>query len=500
MTSLRDYQIDALDKLRSSLKAGNRRPVVQMPTGAGKTIMAAAIIQAARENDKRVMFTVPALSLIDQTVQRFENFGITDIGVIQADHWMTDASMPVQIASVQTLNRRKIPKVDLVIVDEAHIRFNLYDIWFNKSEWKKTPIIGLSATPWAKGMGLIWDDLIIGTTIDDLIKTGHLCDYKVFAPSHPDLTGVKTRMGDYEVDALGTAMSKKDLVADIVSTWLERGEKRPTICFCVNRLHAKYVQEQFIEAGVRCEYQDAYTDREERKSIAKRFEDGDCQIVCNVGTLTTGVDWDVRCIILARPTKSEMLFVQMVGRGLRTAPGKDHCVILDHSDTTSRLGFVSDIHHNRLSVSQSDLLEKKVRQEPLPKECPQCHFLRPPKISVCPACGHQPVAVNKVHSIAGELSELSRNGKAASQVQVDEAEKELFWRELLTYGRLKNYKSGWAWYKFNEKFGMKAWNHYSTDNVDEIRPATKAWIKHRLIAVAKAKQKIQAMSQVSNVH
>jgi superfamily II DNA or RNA helicase len=301
-------------------------------------------------------------------------------------------------------------------------------------------------------------------------------------------------MGDYEVESLSNAMNKQELVADIVSTWLERGENRPTICFCVNRLHAQFVQKQFQEAGVKCEYQDAFTTREERADIAKRFENGDVQIVCNVGTLTTGVDWDVRCIILARPTKGEMLYVQMIGRGLRTAKGKDHLVVLDHSDTTTRLGFVSDIHHNRLSVGQKDVLEKEARQEPLPKECPQCHFLRPPRVSVCPSCGFQAVAVNKVHSVAGELQELSRNGAAAKLVY-SPVEKELFYRELVTYGRLRDYKSGWAWFSYRDKFGEKPGDHFSHKNVDEIRPGTASWIKHRLIATAKARQKFQSKNK-----
>ena len=488
MASLREYQIDTLDKLRSSLKAGKRRPVVQMPTGAGKTIMAAAIIEMALQAGKRVMFTVPALSLIDQTVERFQAVGISKIGVIQADHWMTDYSQPVQVASVQTLIRRSIPKVDLVIIDECHIRFNLYEQWFKDEIWKKTPIVGLSATPWAKGMGLIWDDLIVGTTIENLINSNHLCDFKVFAPSHPDLENVKTRMGDYEVEGLAKAMNQKALVADIVSTWLERGQGRQTICFCVNTLHAKYVRDQFLEAGVKCEYQDAYTDMQERQFIAKKFADGDCQIVCNVGTLTTGVDWDVRCIILARPTKSEMLYVQMIGRGLRTAQGKDHLVVLDHSDTTSRLGFVTDIHHNRLSVGQKDVLAKGVKEEALPKECPQCHFLRPPKTPICPSCGHKPEPKNQIHSVVGSLLEITRGGKAVP-VPVNDAEKELFYRELITYGRLKNYKSGWAWHQFMQKYDHRAKPTYLTAIVEEIRPATASWIKHRLIATAKARSK-----------
>ena len=325
---LRDYQQTAIDRLKDALLKGAKRPVVQAPTGAGKTVIAAAIVNMARQKDKRVLFCVPALSLIDQTVERFRSSAIFDVGVIQGQHELTDGTQPVQVCSIQTLARRSIPKVDLVIVDECHVMFKLYDTWMNDPNWKSVPFVGLTATPWAKGMGAPgrWDKLIIGTTTEELINLKHLSDFKCYAPAHPDLSGVKTKLGDYELKGLGEAMDKNALVADIVSTWLERGEGRPTICFAVNRVHAKHIELQFKEAGVAVEYMDAFTDLEERAAIVGRFATGETKVICNVGVLTTGFDADVRCIILARPTKSEILYTQMIGRGLRTAKGKDHCL------------------------------------------------------------------------------------------------------------------------------------------------------------------------------
>jgi hypothetical protein len=185
-------------------------------------------------------------------------------------------------------------------------------------------------------MGRIWDDLIVSVTTQELIDQGHLSDFRVFAPSHPDLTGVKTVMGDYEAKGLGHAMDKPDLIADIVTTWKQRAEGLPTLCFAVNRVHAKHIQKQFDEAGVRTGYVDAYSTREERGEVARQFENGDITVVCNVGVLTTGVDWDVRCVILARPTRSEILYVQIIGRGLRTAPGKTDCLLRGTKVLTDR--------------------------------------------------------------------------------------------------------------------------------------------------------------------
>ena len=320
--NLRDYQQGAIDMLRDSLRRGKKRPVVMAPTGAGKTVIAAAIINMARQKGKKVIFCVPMLSLIDQTVERFYANGIYDVGVIQGMHELTDWRMPVQVCSIQTLMRRKIPEADLVIVDEAHVMYRFLGEWIDYAEWKDIPFVGLTATPWQRGMGMVWDDLIIAVTTQELIDRGHLSDFKVFAPAHPDLKGVKTVAGDFELKGLAEAMDQGQLVADIVSTWLDRGEDRQTVCFAVNRTHAKHIQQQFIDAGIVAEYMDAHTDRMARNEIVKRFDAGQVKVICNVGVLTTGFDADVRCIILARPTKSEILYTQMIGRGLRKAPGK----------------------------------------------------------------------------------------------------------------------------------------------------------------------------------
>jgi DNA repair protein RadD len=183
-----------------------------------------------------------------------------------------------------------------------------------------SPIIGLSATPWTRGLGQHFDKLVIGATTQQLIDEGYLSPFKVFAPSSPDLSDVRTVAGDYHGGELGEAMNKNKLVADIVDTWKRLGEGRPTLCFAVDRAHAKNLQQQFDEAGIRCGYVDAYTSLEEREEVRQRFHSRELEVVCNVGVLTTGIDWDVRAIILARPTQSEMLFTQMIGRGLRTAP------------------------------------------------------------------------------------------------------------------------------------------------------------------------------------
>jgi DNA repair protein RadD len=479
---LRPQQIQLLDELDRAIKSGCRRIMVQAPTGFGKTLVAAAIAKNEMSAGRRAIFTVPALSLIDQTVEKFYLEGVRDVGVIQADHYLTNYARPIQVASVQTLQRRHIPEVDMVVVDEAHRWFEFYGNWMKNREWSNVPFVGLSATPWTRGLGKYFDKLIIAATTEDLIKAGYLSKFRVFAPASPDLSDVRTVAGDYHDGDLSKAMDKSALVADVVDTWITRGKGRPTLCFAVDRAHAKHLQQKFIASGITAEYIDAYTDVLDRTAIAKRFHAGEVEIVCNVGCLTTGVDWDVRCIILARPTKSEMLFVQMIGRGLRTADGKDDCLVLDHSDNHLRLGFVTDIRHEKLDDGRERQKAEPKNIEALPKKCPKCTFLKPPKMLICPACGFKPEPKCKVDSKDGELVEFATRGVRTATKSADRIS---FYRELKYFANARAYKSGWIAHKYKERFGdwPKGLDHWSPLPPS---PETLGWIRSRQIAFAKA--------------
>ena len=215
--------------------------------------------------------------------------------------------------------------------------------WLKHPDWQRVPFIGLSATPWTKGLGKYFDSLLVAATTQELIDKGLLSKFRVFATGHPDLTGVSTVAGDYHEGELSAAMMRGSLVADIVKTWKARWGKDKTFIFGVDCAHAQALQARFNEAGVKCAYQDATDHQSSRAEIKRQFHAGEIQAVANVGTLTIGVDWDVRCLVLARPTQSEMLYVQIIGRALRNAPPgtppKDYAMILDHSDTTERLGL-----------------------------------------------------------------------------------------------------------------------------------------------------------------
>ncbi|MCM8735971.1 DEAD/DEAH box helicase [Azospirillum sp. A1-3] len=495
---LRPYQERAIISLRESLKSGKKRPVLQLPTGGGKTRVAGEIVRMARAKGKRVMFTVPSLSLVNQTVASFQRDGIAEIGVIQADHEMTDPNQPVQVATIQSLSRRKRPDVDLVIVDEAHTMFRAFLEWIASDEMKDIPVIGLSATPWAKGMGKHYDDLIVCATLKDMIDQGYLSPFKVFAPSHPDLSGVSVSKGDYAVGELADVMSKPKLVADVVDTWIKMGDGRPTLAFCVNRAHARHVQDSFEAAGIPCGYVDAFTEMDERERISQKFHAGAYKVVANVGTLTTGVDWDVRCIIDARPTKSEALFVQIYGRGLRTAPGKADCIILDHADNYTRHGFVTDIHHE--SLDDGSVRTASKRKGALPKECPKCTFLKPPKVAQCPCCGFKPEGSPRsdIETEDGDLSEIVRGKGTKATGPKNTVKIGGVWLHLADfYGQLKfrererGYRKGWADNQYRS--AVQVWpNAYKNAPPKPVTWEVDIWLKAQQIRYAKRREKERA--------
>ena len=492
---LRPYQEQAISKLREAISE-RKKVVLAAPTGAGKTRIASEIFSLARSKNSRVAFVVPMLSLIEQTWKAFTSHGIPadDISIIQANHPMCNYARPVQICSVDTLVRRPIlPEVDIVIFDECHRNSKLYKRWM--TEAPDVHFVGLSATPWARGMAEIWDDLIIVETTRGLINQKFLSDYKYFAPTSPDLSGVSIIAGDYHEGELGEAMNKAELVADIVTTWKEQAEGRPTFCFCVNRQHAKQVQYQFNKAGIPCGYVDAFTPVSEREALIEQLRTGEIHVLANIGTMTTGVDAPfVSCIILARPTRSEMLFIQIVGRGLRTSEGKDHCLILDHSDTGLRLGLPCTIVKNRLSKAKPDIAQKandkKEKEKRAPHKCIKCSYVMPAGALKCVNCGYTPERKSDVMVRDGRLVDISAGSlkKAVVETQWDVCQK--WYSGFLYIAAERGYQQGWAAHKYKEKFGV--WpSSIMSQEIEYPMQSVRDFVKSRAIAWAKSKNKDQ---------
>jgi DNA repair protein RadD len=481
--TLRPHQKSAIEQLRSSIRSGKRKTVLMMPTGAGKTLTAAKIIESATDKGNQVLFTVPRISLIDQTVAEFEREGIFSIGVQQANHPRRMDSAMVQIGTVHTLLRRleSLPlNPGLVLVDEAHEDNKVIHQMMDK--WPRTPFIGLTATPWRTGMGLVWQDLIIPVTIGSLIEYGYLSQFKVYAPHVPDLKGVRSSMGDYAEAGLEEVMGEAKIVGGIVETWLERGENRPTLVFCVNCNHAKAVHNQFERAGIASAYVDHKTDVVERGIIERRFRAGEIKVACSVRTLTTGVDWPVSCIVDAAPTKSEMLHVQKIGRGLRVNEGTEDLIILDHAGNSLRLGLVTDIHHDTLCTKtkpEPEPSERKERGERLPKPCHVCEILFTGL--TCPSCGAERKPGHGVESAEGELVELT------PKKPVSRDDKQTFWSMALYVDQARGKGGRLAKGLYKGKFGV--WPKGLVDQPRRPDASFYNYEKSRRIAYAKRMEK-----------
>jgi len=491
----------ALDMLRRDWKQYNSF-MVYSPTGSGKTGLSAFITDGFVSRGMRVLMTCPYTVLVTQTAKRFIQYGLPEdeISYVWRDHPNYDPERKIQIASADTLIRRDFPEnIDLLIVDEAHLRRKkMLEVIKYLTAETHVKVIGLSGTPFAPFLGKYYQRLIKPTTIKELMDTGVLCGYEFFAPTKPDLSGVKVTRSDefgsdYKEDEVAEIMCGADLVGDIVSNWLSHGEDRPTVAFCVNVNHANYVTLQFNKAGVNAEVMTAQTPHDERQMMIHRFEQGATKIIVSVGTLIAGFDSDVRCIIYARPTKSEIRWLQIIGRGLRTAKGKDKCLVFDHSGSVHRLGYPDSIEYDTLP-SKSDGMKTVVsereneKREKLPKECSQCHYMKPAGVYQCPKCGHKPLAGEDVDTDASRgLKQISGKKKA-----VTKQEKQSWWSQIKFYQRQraaqgKPVSDGWCAHTFKDKFGT--WPNGLQDYPMEITPEVNNYIKWKQIAFAKGREK-----------
>ncbi|MCK2181455.1 DEAD/DEAH box helicase [Hafnia paralvei] len=491
----------ALDMLRRDWKQYNSF-MVYSPTGSGKTGLSAFITDGFVSRGMRVLMTCPYTVLVTQTAKRFIQYGLPEdeISYVWRDHPNYDPERKIQIASADTLIRRDFPEnIDLLIVDEAHLRRKkMLEVIKYLTAETHVKVIGLSGTPFAPFLGKYYQRLIKPTTIKELMDTGVLCGYEFFAPTKPDLSGVKVTRSDefgsdYKEDEVAEIMCGADLVGDIVSNWLSHGEDRPTVAFCVNVNHANYVTLQFNKAGVNAEVMTAQTPHDERQMMIHRFEQGATKIIVSVGTLIAGFDSDVRCIIYARPTKSEIRWLQIIGRGLRTAKGKDKCLVFDHSGSVHRLGYPDSIEYDTLP-SKNDGMKTAVsereneKREKLPKECSQCHYMKPAGVYQCPKCGHKPLAGEDVDTDASRgLKQISGKKKVVTKQQ-----KQSWWSQIKFYQRQraaqgKPVSDGWCAHTFKDKFGT--WPNGLQDYPMEITPEVNNYIKWKQIAFAKGREK-----------
>lgn len=490
---LRQYQAQALSELRQGIRSGAMAQMLMAPTGSGKTTIASAIKQGACAKGKKAFFIVDSLELVDQAAKRFMDDGMW-VGVIQGDHIMTNYAAPVQVATIQTLGRRwrQMPdeiRPDLLIIDEAHVLHQAHEDIIQWCKEKRVPVIGLSATPFRKGLGKIFDRLVVTITTGDLMDAGYLCRARCYAPNIPELKGVKTNSsGDWDADAVAEVMGENGLMGDVIEQWLKLAEGRQTIVFGANVAHSRALCDRFRQVGIAAAHIDGYdTDKEGRTETINAFRRGEIKVLCNVAVLTKGFDApETACVVLARPTKSLMLHIQMIGRGLRTAEGKSDCIIIDHAGNCLRNGLPDSPLPQELHDGESSRnLDRKERdkKDPVEKPCASCGHVSTKH--VCPACGFKPEVRQDVEVVEGELYEITKDNAPKEKWSTEELAS--LYAELKGYALSKGYNQGWAFHKCREYAGKAPRN---TKQIEPAKPSqnTLNVVKHLNIKAAKRRE------------
>lgn len=486
---LRPYQVAAVQALRNAMAAGFRRVILSSPTGSGKTEMGFEVIRGAQAKGKKVAFLANRLHLVDQACRRLTEAGFT-YGVIQGQNthspWQS-----ILVCSVQSVAQRGLPDVDLIVIDEAHACAGTKAY---RKVMEGKPCIGLTATPYSKGLGKHYDELggalfervVVAARITDLIEQGFLVSADIWAPSEPDLTGVHVVAGDYNEKELGEAVDKPTLIGDIVSHWFRIANNTPTVVFATNIAHSKHIRDEFKAQGVEAEHLDCYVDDDERRAILERVATGETTVICNVGVLAEGWDFPAcKTLILARPTKSLIRYLQMAGRVLRPYPGKERAVILDHSGVVRRLGFPWGYFGQHLDDGKPKPTSKQAeRPEPLPTPCPHCAFMRPPRVHICPSCGFETTKPNEVHSADGQLVQVA--GKPKAQKKLQDMGRESIYGQLCALAGARDKRESWIKANYKEIFGT--WPNRQESHFEQPTPELLSWIRHKQIQWAHRKR------------
>lgn len=318
---LDDYQLEAVNGARGELGRGGKRCLIVLPTGGGKTVVASEVIHRAVAKERRVLFLAHRRELILQTSAKLTGFGVKH-GIIMGSHPRALQHL-VQVASVQTLARHRdlLGRLDLIFLDEAHhaAAQQYEDIlgWFSHAH-----VVGLTATPWrldGRGLADIFDCHVIPRTPRQLKEEGWLVPVGGWEFEAIDTRGARVQGGDFATKDLVEEASKPRVVGDIVEEWQRHAGGGRTIVFAVSIEVSKLLAESFRKAGVAAEHVDGEMATAERDAIVARLRSGVTRVVTNCNVLTEGFDCPaLEVAVLARPTLSTSLFLQMVGRVLRS--------------------------------------------------------------------------------------------------------------------------------------------------------------------------------------
>lgn len=417
--SLRDYQRDCIEQLRDGVRNGNRSQVLVAPTGGGKTVMASYLLSEAVSKGSVAWFVCDRVSLVDQTSTMLDKYGVKH-GVIQADHWRNRPYEYVQVVSAQTLARREVKNPPKIIIwDECH---TMYKSVINLIEkYPDAKVVGLTATPFTKGMGSVFTNVVNSTTTNQLISDGWLVPLKCYlAKATIDMTGAGTKFDGEWKDAEMEERGIK-IVGDIVGEWESKtlqhfGGPVKTIVFSATVAHGQAICRAFAEKGYNFQ-QISYLDGndERRRSLIEEFRKTDSMITGLVSceALAKGFDvTDIKCGIAARPYRKSLSgHIQQMGRVMRPHEGKEFALWLDHTGNLHR--FAEDqmeVFQQGVKDLEAGDYDQKVRKEKDEEdkeqhECGECGYFFDGKI--CPSCGwERPTRKSQVIEQAGEMHEF----------------------------------------------------------------------------------------------
>jgi DNA repair protein RadD len=481
---LRPHQIKAVELLRESIAKGNKRPILAAPCSFGKTITALHMLKCAAEKGKRGIFICDRIKLVQQSLESADFHGL-DVGVIQSNHERTNWDAPIQIASIHTMARKsKLVEFDFAIVDECHVLYDSVKKYMDA--YNNIVFVGLSATPYAKGLGKYYDDIVTPISPRDLLEQGYLCPVDYYGGSKPNLKGVKTKAlrtggSDWDEGALSSAIEKDEkLAGDIVKNWFKHAEGRQTIAFSPSIKHSKHMVELFNQAGVPAVHIDGYMDDEERQWIFRGHDRGEFKVLSCSRLLNTGYDAPkVDCLIDCFPTKSLIAYVQRAGRIMRTADGKENAIYLDHAGNVRRHGFAEDIIPDSLDDGTKRFSEReqvKEKKEAKVKQCPQCFQ---EMVGIRCKCGYEIPISDRIETDQQDLKKLNK--------VTSESDKLRWYGEFVKFATDRGYKLGYADHLYRQKFGVWANSikNKSYPVPDAISLDVQNFIKYTMIKRAK---------------
>jgi superfamily II DNA or RNA helicase len=430
--------------IRNEFSKGRKKVLLKMATGSGKAVIVADIAKSTAARGKRILFLVRGRLLVDQFSRRLIQERV-EHGTLLAGHWNFRSHLPILVGSIDTLLSRGMrPPSDLILIDEADLATSAGFRTF-LSDYPNAFIIGVTATPEVnQSLRHIADVLVNPISTAELIKQGYLAPLRYFVPNEPDMSGVKISSStkDYVVAQAEGAMVAGQLTGKIVDHWIRIGENRPTLLFAVNIHHSNVLMERFLEKGIPAEHIDALSGDEHRTQAFKRLQDGTTRVLCTVGIATRGVDLPfVSCLIVARPTQSRRLHIQILGRGTRICEGKVDTIVLDHAGNCHRFGFIDD-------ECETDLDGREIRsKDDLPtKICRECFCAY--RGTVCPECGVIPPEAERVPP--------EETDDRLEELKIEQDPVKRYFNKLLREQVSHKRKRAWVYYKLTEKFGLEA--------------------------------------------